>query len=483
MGDGWSSFLAVVLSVVVATPASGAATTVGRDDEPETITVERGPFTVELELSGAFDEPDAVEVKYRPQVSKGELEIAEVAEPGEVREGQLLVRFDAEKIDEQIEQAQIDLKIARTSAERLAQELSHKEEAAAIQLESARMAHEKAARALETFRDVLMPIQLAEAELSLQGSKDRLKEEEEQFVQLEKMYKSDDLVEETEDIVLNRARRALERSREQMKFTLRRHELRTTVDIPRELKDHEFSLRKAANAWELAQATSRLAVDQSLTEMRKSQLALERQEEQLQKLLEDRAALTITATRAGLAVPGQLARGKWTKLAPTPGGLAVGDKVSANQVLFSIVQWGPAVVRTTVPEASVLDVEVGQAATVTPAATPDSSLAAEITRVARVSADGNFEVWLRVAEPDERLIAGNGCSIRLTTLSVPDAIAVPIGAVTRDGDRTLVHVWKDGEAQPQEVKLGRSSDARVQILSGLSVGDRVLKTAGASGTK
>ena len=63
--------------------------------------------------------------------------------------------------------------------------------------------------ALSRFLEWEKAMRLQEADLRLQGSKDNLADQEEELAQLEKMYKSDDLTEETEEIVLKRQRRAV----------------------------------------------------------------------------------------------------------------------------------------------------------------------------------------------------------------------------------------------------------------------------------
>ena len=471
--------LTVIALVGVAAPSASAS---NGDELPGLVAVEKGPFEVVLDLKGTFDQPEATEIAARPKVYKGPLEVVEAARSGKVRAGQTLVKFKTDSFDEQLEKATLDYELAKTRFEKLSLETKHKEEAEAIKLKTAEMSHQKSLQTYETFRDVLMPIRLAEIELSLKSSKDRLKDEEEQFEQLQKMYKDDDLVEETEEIVLNRSRRSLEAQRKRAVFTARRYELQTEVEIPRELEGYEFGLRKATNSLALAKATSELSLAQSQGELRKAKMALDKQKADLEKLAADRGALTLTTESNGMAILGQLVKGKWTKLSSSPQGLSAGTKASANQVLYTLVHSGPRVVRASVPESSVLDVRPGQTATLEPAATPGSTLSARVTQVAPVSSNGSFDVWLEVEEPNAKLLPGNACGVKLMTHDLTDALTVPATAVKKDGDRSIVHVMAGGEVEPREVEVGRSSGGRVQILSGLSAGDLVQENVAAKKT-
>ena len=243
-------------------------------------------------------------------------DIGKVEQAGPVIAGQWLVKLDTEKIDQEIERARMDLEIARAKLERQTEEAKHQEEASAIQLANAEMAYRSAEQTLTTFKDVLMPMKIAEAELNIQSAKDRLKESEEQFEQLMKMYGSDDLVEETEEIVLNREKRSLEQSRKRLTFSLRRHELLTTVDIPRELQGYELAFRKATNAWEVAKVTSRMDLEKSANELAKARWELARQEDSFEALQRDREALTIRAPAAGVAVATIWANGPTLSMNP-----------------------------------------------------------------------------------------------------------------------------------------------------------------------
>lgn len=454
-------------------PSAGAQESKTADG---TIVVTRGAFQIVHELKGAFDDPDAVEIAYRPEVYQGALEILEAVAPGAVEKDQVLVRFSTETIDEQIEDARFALDAARMKFERQEEEAKRKAEASAIELEGARMAFESAQQGFETYRDVLMPMRLKEAELSLQSSQDRMKEQEEQYEQLLKMYKADDLVEETEEIVLRREKRSLEQSKARMEFTLRRHQLTVEQDIPRELESKEFAARKASNDWQLARKTAELKLAQSHNELRQAKVALERQERSFHSLQQDREALVLRAPSNGIAVPGTLVQGKWTGIAEGLKTLRPGAKATANKALFTITHAGPRHIQTKVPESIVLDVREGQKAAIVPVALPNTRLDATVVRVAPVSGDGSFDTTLEVAPSDPRLLPGHACDITLTTLELLDVITVPRGAIAEDSGRHTVQVLEDARFVPRTVEVGPSSQVRTVVVSGLNTGDVVRET-------
>jgi cobalt-zinc-cadmium efflux system membrane fusion protein len=69
----------------------------------------------------------------------------------------------------------------------------------------------------------------------------------------------------------------------------------------------------------------------------------------------------------------------------------------------------------------------------------------------------------------------------LVAAAGPPVLAVPHGAVARDGTRAYVFVRKpDGAFDRRAVALGRSDDRFVEVLSGLAEGDAVA-VSGATG--
>jgi multidrug efflux pump subunit AcrA (membrane-fusion protein) len=61
-----------------------------------------------------------------------------------------------------------------------------------------------------------------------------------------------------------------------------------------------------------------------------------------------------------------------------------------------------------------------------------------------------------------------------------DVVVVPGNALVRDGEETAVFVASGGKAHRRLVRVGIADDTSVEILSGISAGDRVI-VAGQAG--
>ncbi|MDR2084578.1 MAG: efflux RND transporter periplasmic adaptor subunit [Bacteroidales bacterium] len=76
--------------------------------------------------------------------------------------------------------------------------------------------------------------------------------------------------------------------------------------------------------------------------------------------------------------------------------------------------------------------------------------------------------------PSMQLIPGRFTSVEITRKEIPNALSVPSEAIIPEMGRNLVYLYKDGIAQSVEIITGIRTEARVQALSGLSVGDTLI---------
>jgi RND family efflux transporter MFP subunit len=76
---------------------------------------------------------------------------------------------------------------------------------------------------------------------------------------------------------------------------------------------------------------------------------------------------------------------------------------------------------------------------------------------------------------DGRLIPGMYAETRLSLREKKNALTIPLEAVTRNGDdATVLAVNAQNVVEERHVRLGLENDARVEVVSGLTDGDRVI---------
>ncbi len=201
------------------------------------------------------------------------------------------------------------------------------------------------------------------------------------------------------------------------------------------------------------------------------------------------ATRTVTATERALAIARDNLRAA-ELVAPFAGTVSFvgtvekGSGVTPGMAVFSVVDPGRLEFEAAVNETDISQVEAGQAATVildafdtaftgtvdSLRARPETTSTGAVAFGVRVSFDGG----------QARLLEGMSGSTDIVVESIPDALVVPIESVLTRGDaRTVFVLGADDVVQSRVVRIGASTDTEVQVLEGVTAGDRVV-TTGAS---
>ncbi len=462
-------------SQVLGASAPGVAPQDPVAKQERVVTVKRGPFVVTLDLAGVFHELSPVVLQYRPQANMDPVEVIEAVVPGPVEKDQILVRLRSATLHKKIRQAEVDVAAGRARLQRLEEESRRAEDARQLRLARSDLDVADAKRALDALVTIAAPQRLRSSEERVRDWDVLRQEQEERFRILVRMYEADEVIETAERMHIESNKRRLARSLLARPRVIARHEILKNITIPREVAALKFALRKARHARDLLRATSVMQVEQKRHQLMKNELDLLRQEKKLDSLKHDREALTMRAPVDGYAIAGHY-DGQWKALAEAARRLRLGARVSAHDVLYTIVQSAPKFVRTSVPENMLFAISEDQKATLVPTAAPDVTLPAVVTRVVGYSEDGQFGVWLRARTRHERLFPGSTCRIRMTVRSNLDALTVPASAIHRRHGTTMLLVWKDGDVIRRTVEIGLTSGDRTEILAGVEAGEKVLVT-------
>ena len=72
------------------------------------------------------------------------------------------------------------------------------------------------------------------------------------------------------------------------------------------------------------------------------------------------------------------------------------------------------------------------------------------------------------------VLPGRYVSVHLKKEEIPNAIAVPSEAIVPEMGKDKIYLYKNGKAQPIEISTGIRTEAEVQVLRGLQVGDTII---------
>lgn len=77
---------------------------------------------------------------------------------------------------------------------------------------------------------------------------------------------------------------------------------------------------------------------------------------------------------------------------------------------------------------------------------------------------------------NEAIQPGRYLSVEVTKREIQDAMSVPSEAIIPEMGKSIVYLYKGGEARPVEIITGIRTESHVQVLNGLQVGDTVITT-------
>lgn len=435
----------------------------------------RGALDVTIEGDAVLEPTDPGEVRIRPEAYTGELRIQRViAKPGQrVRKGEVLLNIDPVFIQREIEAAAHEVAQAVANYEKLREEHTMARVNADLAVEAASRELDNARVALKWYTEVDGPIAIKMTELGLKGAHDQIEDQEDELAQLKKMYKAEDLTTVTADIVIKRAVRMLERTREQYKLSEPSLTKAKEVNHPQSLAAAKATMQKAEVALEQCRRNNALADRQRALGLTGAQMALEKAKRKLEELKSDAGLMNVTAPADGILFYGSMANGQWQNAGPRA--LREGEKVAAQQVLMTVVQ--PSQLRAVicVPENKLADVKVGQKVVVTPKMLEKSPCRGVVSQISPVPGSrggaAGFEVQIDLEKPDERLTPGMTAQTKIFVETIENALLIPTSTI-KDG-KVLVRN-PAGAGEEREITVGKSGGQQTQILKGLTPEDQVL---------
>ena len=263
----------------------------------------------------------------------------------------------------------------------------------------------------------------------------------------------------------------------------------TKGEVLAELETPEIDELYAQAQADRQQAAASLEVAKS-TEVRwvalRAKDAVSQQEVDERRSASTQAQARLASTEANVQRLNQLLNFKRV-LAPTDGVITrrnvdTGDLVDAGasggltRALFVVTQTDPLRLYVYVPQAYAQQVKIGQAVTVTQAELRDQKFEGKVARTAASIDALSRSMQVEIALPNKEGVLLPGAFVQVDLpLAVKPGMAIPNNALIIRGDGIKVAVIDaQRRVRMQAVTLGRNFGERVEVLSGLAPGDRLV---------
>jgi membrane fusion protein (multidrug efflux system) len=193
----------------------------------------------------------------------------------------------------------------------------------------------------------------------------------------------------------------------------------------------------------------------------------------------DESASTLKVQEAAVALA-QARLDKMTISAPFGGivglrSVSVGDYVNQGQDLAPLEAIDPLKVDFRVPEMYLSKVGVGQQLTLRLDALPGQERQGLVYAVSPLVDAGGRSILLRATVANKDAVLRPGMFARVQLLFNQDkALVAPEAALSPSGETQYVYRIKDGRAERREVTIGERREGRVEILTGVAAGDKLV---------
>ena len=156
-----------------------------------------------------------------------------------------------------------------------------------------------------------------------------------------------------------------------------------------------------------------------------------------------------------------------------------GEMAAVGIPLLTVMDISSVIAKAHIPQSAANVLKAGDAATIlAPGEAPGSG---KVTLVSP-AVDANsttVEIWVEAPNLDGKLRPGTAARVQMVARTVSDAVIIPASALLKipEGATTVMVAGDDGRAHQVSVEAGIRQGDRLQIIKGLSGGEKVITTA------
>ncbi len=150
-----------------------------------------------------------------------------------------------------------------------------------------------------------------------------------------------------------------------------------------------------------------------------------------------------------------------------------GSVVTEGSPLITVDSSDDIVLRLTVNKYDIVDIEEGQKATVN---IKNKDYSGKVSRIERKTSKDAVGVGVEVTldEPDDNIILGLECKVKVTSADKENALKVPADAVLSDENGDYTFILSEDKAVKTYVETGIRNEFEVEIVSGINENDTVI---------
>lgn len=453
------------------------------EDAPQSAPVAPEPLRFGCEFDAILipkpkDSQTLYQVRHQPEAWTSFTVINSKGHGEKVKKGESIIDIDLTPLSRAIEDQEQAVNEANIALRESKQRLAKTERDHAIAKERAERNLANAKDDYDFYLKVRVPLREENADQVIISYERRLENQREELRQLTAMYEEDGLTEETEEIILQRARNSVADAEFSLKKVKIDDERSRSTTWQRNDLEEKLKVQRLEEALNDLINSQKNELERMHIAVTKSETALARQAERLAQLRRDLDYAAFTAPFDGVVIYGAIRDGHWA-LGEAAKRLQPGASLNNGLDVFTLVppatdyQVSAQLSHSEYEQAKHCQTGIGLLGNLI--SKPLSLTLDEIPF--EFSVNQKIKVTFDVNQSSPGLQPLAPVKVKLNSLSAEPVISLPIDAVKFDSSGTpFVKVKKansDSTATKAELKLGRQGEKRIEILQGLEVGDIV----------
>ena len=443
-----------------------------KEPSPGNHVAKSAPFKIEVELDALFTSGREYKLSLTPK-AWGDMTVLSALPHGtRVKKDDKLITIDTGKLEKAIKVMELGEPAAKLALRIAEAEVATLEKTTPRQLAATRRNKGIAEENWAYYERIGHPEAVRSVEKSIQYAQQSYEYSKEEYDQLKKMYEADDLTEETEEIVLKRAKNSFERATENLRLAKMRIDRDLKILLPRQRVANKANAETTDINFSYTIQNLPRGLDQKRYVLEKARRDRATAVKNLKDLKADLASFDIRAPADGIVYYGLSRNGHWITAATIGKKLIPGGKLSPREVFITVVEPGSLGLIAIVPEDKLANLKPGLSASAVPLSNPSLNIKVTTTSVNYIP--GTFSVKFSTdAEKNlnsRRLFPGMKAKVKITAAEFENVITVPNNLI--DGNSVWVMAGK--KKQKKTVKKGPTNGKVTVILKGLKQGDKVI---------
>jgi RND family efflux transporter MFP subunit len=172
----------------------------------------------------------------------------------------------------------------------------------------------------------------------------------------------------------------------------------------------------------------------------------------------------------------------WTKIRSLSEGyiterlIEVGDRVNANQQVYTVEDFKPLLIRVSVPTSDAIKLDLGMSAEVMTEVLKGTVFNGDVKLInPRIDVQtGTVKVTVEVFDESLRLKPGMFVEVRIAIGQKENVIVIPRKAILYKQNKTFAFVFNQGTVAQREITLGLLEEDLVEVTSGLNEGETIV---------